>query len=73
MSTLFGAFPCTMKPAIITRSLLPTGSRVEMFRSVADLGVEVGDGVGVGVGVTVGVGVGVAAGVGVGVGVGTGA
>src|SRR5436309_2683711 len=72
MSTLLGAFPCTMKPAIITRSAAPTWSRVEMFPSVAGLGVGVG--VGVAPGVAVGLGVGVAEGTGVvvGVGVGTG-
>src|SRR5437762_12930162 len=74
MSTLFGAFPCTMKPAIITRSLVPTCSRVEMFPSVAGLGVGVGvaTGVGVGVGVSVGVAIGLGVGVGVDVGVGLG-
>src|ERR1700680_980756 len=74
MSTLLGTLPCTMKPAIITLSLVPTCSRVEMFPSVAGLGVGVGVGVGVpvgvGAGVATGVGVGVAAGVGVAVGVG---
>src|SRR5450631_2559671 len=61
MSTRFGELPCTMKPAIITRSLVPTCSRVEMFPSVAGLGV----GIGVGVGVAVGTGEGLAVGVGV--------
>src|SRR5438067_7261130 len=65
MRTLFGALPCTMKPAIITRSLVPTWRRVEMFPSVAGLGV----GVVVGVGVGVVIGVAVATGVGVGAGV----
>src|SRR5664279_4508771 len=71
MSTLFGAVPCTMKPAIITLAPVPTCSRVDMFPSVAGLGVGVGDGVGVAVavGVGVGVGVGVAGGVAPGVGV----
>src|ERR1700730_14168135 len=69
MSTLFGVLPCTMKPAIITRSLVPTWSRVEMFPSVAGLGPGVGVGVGVGLGLSVGVGVGVGVGVKVGVGV----
>src|SRR6266446_4042838 len=72
MSTLFGALPWTMKPAIITRSLVPTCSRVEMFPSVAGLGVGVGVDVGVGDGVAVGVGVGVGVGNGVGVGVAVG-
>src|ERR1700676_5577723 len=69
MSTLLGALPCTMNPAIITRSLVPTDSRVDMFPSVAGLGVGVAPGVGVGVtpGVGVGVGIGVTPGVGVGV------
>src|ERR1700694_2511214 len=71
MSTLLGALPCTMKPAIITRSAVPTCTRVEMFPSVASLGVGVGVGVGVGGGVGVGVAVGVG-GVGVGVEVGLG-
>src|SRR5450759_875685 len=72
MSTLLGALPCTMKPAINTLAPIPTCSRVEMFPSVAGLGVGVGVAVGVPVGVAIGVpvGVGVAAGVGVGVGVG---
>src|SRR5437762_9297716 len=69
MSTLLGALPCTMKPAIITRSLVPTCSRVEMFPSVAGLGVGVGVGVGVSVGVAIGLGVGVGVDVGVGLGV----
>src|SRR4030081_2001768 len=73
MSTLLGALPCTMKPAIITLPPVPTCSRVEMFPSVAGLGVGVGVGVGMGgvgdgVGVAGGVGVGVAVGVGVGLG-----
>src|ERR1043166_5801245 len=69
MSTRFGALPCTMKPAIITRSLVPTCNRVEMFPRVAGLAVAVGVAVGVGVGVGVDVGVRVGVGVGVGVGV----
>src|SRR5450759_4252782 len=68
MSTLFGALPCTMKPAIITLSPVPTCSRVEMFPSVAGWGV----GVAVDVGVAVGVGVGGVVGVGVSVGVAAG-
>src|ERR1700730_601944 len=82
ISTLFGALPCTTKPAIITSAPVPTCSRVEMFPSVAGLGVGggvavgvplgVGVGAGVGVGVAAGVGVGVAPGVGVGVAIGVG-
>src|SRR5450432_2806027 len=58
MSTLFGALPCTTKPAIITLAPVPTCSRVAMFPSVAGLGVGVGVGVGGG-GVDVGDGAGV--------------
>src|ERR1039457_2537340 len=65
MSTLFGTLPCTMKPAIITLAPVPTCSRVEMFPSVAGLGVGVGVGAAVGVAVTVAVGVAVAVAVGV--------
>ena len=75
MSTLFGTVPCTIKPAIITLSLVPTCNRVEIFPSVAGLGVDVGvgEGLGVGVGVGVGEGDGVGGGiVGVGDGVGVG-
>src|ERR1017187_8477484 len=70
MSTLLGALPCTMKPAIITLAPVPTCSRVDMFPSVAGLGVGVGVDVGVAVGLDVGVGVGFAVVVGVTVGVG---
>src|ERR1017187_9006845 len=68
INTLFGALPCTMKPAIITLAPVPTCSRVEMFPSVAGLGVgvAVGGALGVGVGVGVAEGTGVAVGVGVG-------
>src|SRR5450755_1812802 len=72
MSTFFGALPCTMKPAISTLAPVPTCSRVDMFPSVAGLGVGVGVAVGVPVGVAIGVPVGVAVGVPVGVGVAAG-
>ena len=65
MSTLFGAplgpelvaegLPVMMKPAIITLPPVPTCSRVEMFPSVAGLGVGVGIALEVGLGVAVGV------------------